>query len=61
MLKMDRISRKNLVDIAKTSEVSDNSEIELFIEKMENLGLYTYATDDDIEEYDDLYDSLIGE
>ena len=61
MLLLPRMTRKELVDIAKASEFHDREEVKVFIELLESRGLFTEATDDEIEEYDSIDDSFYGE
>lgn len=61
MILVQRITRMLLVDIAKASEFHDREEIKVFIKSLEARGLFTEATEDEIEEYDSIDDSFYGE
>ena len=56
-----RITRVFLVDIAKASEYHDQAEMRAFVEKLESRGLYTEATQDEIEEYDLIEETYYGQ
>lgn len=54
------MTRKVLVGIASSSEFSNSQEVINFIAKLQSRGIYTEATEDEIEEYD-LIDEVLYE
>ena len=56
---MKNIMRIDLIKIAEASEVFDNESMKAYVQNLKTIGPYIEATADDIEEYDNLYDSLI--
>jgi len=58
MASLAALTRKELIKIAETSEVANTKKVQEFIAKLIRRGQYTEATEDEIEEYDTLYERL---
>ena len=58
MIKMQEIMRKFLVDVAKVADAEMTEEMAAFIEKLTADGLYTEATEDEIELFDQLFEAM---
>lgn len=54
------ILRTELIKIAQASEIKDHQEVKEFITSLETKGKYTEATEDEIEELDNLYDRFVA-
>ena len=50
--------RKFLVDVAKVADAEMTEEMAAFIEKLTADGLYTEATEDEIELFDQLFEAM---
>ena len=60
MMTIAPTSRRDLAEIAKSSEASGHRSIIAFVSRLEMAGLYGDATEDEIEEYDDLDEEMNG-
>lgn len=58
-IKIPEIMRTDLIKIAEASEVADDPKIISFVDKLKERGQYTEATEGEIEEYDEIYESLV--
>lgn len=52
------ITRIDLIKFAEASEIADVEEVKAFISDLIAKGQYTEATEDEIEEYDEIYERL---
>ncbi len=57
-MKVEEITRTFLIQIAEASSVATSKEIKMFIAKLIESGQYTEATEDEIEELDNIMDAL---
>jgi hypothetical protein len=58
MIKMQEIMRKFLVDVAKAADAEMTEEMATFIKKLTVDGLYAEATEDEIELFDQLFETM---
>lgn len=57
-LKIERITRKFLVDVFIASSFANEPEIVAHIAELTALGLYAEATEDEIEQHEKLFDNF---
>ena len=58
-MKLQAITRTDLIKIAQTSEIASTQQVKEFIGDLISRGQYTEATEDEIEELDEIYESLL--
>ena len=60
MLTIPKMSRADLIKIAKGSNFEMTPKMKIFLFGLESLGQYTEATEDEMEEFDELLDEMEG-
>ena len=60
VLTIPKMSRADLIKIAKASPCEMTPKMKIFLFGLESLGQYTEATEDEMEEFDELLDEMEG-